>query len=95
MMVCMTTRRKTALLVLAFISLLAQGSSFTISALGSLSTTRKSHVSTLPCRFPTQLALAAAAKADDESLSNEALKAELSKYLLKRKEENADEAAQK
>jgi hypothetical protein len=95
MMVCMTTRRQTALLLLAFLSLLAQVSSFTISSIGSLATTGQSHVSTLPCRFPTQLALAAAAKADDESLSNEALKAELSKYLLKRKEENADEAAQK
>jgi hypothetical protein len=96
MMVClMTTRRQTALL--AFISLLVrQGSSFTISSSAARTTQQSQHVSKLTCRFPTQLALAAeAAKADDESLSNEALKAQLSKYLLKRKEVNADEAAQK
>jgi hypothetical protein len=39
--------------------------------------------------------LAAQQADEDESLSNEALKAQLSKYLLKRKEVNADEAAQK
>jgi hypothetical protein len=94
MTVCMTPRRQTALLLLAFISLLVQGDSFTISSVGSRSaTTQQPHVSTLPCKFPSQLALAA--EADDESLSNEALKTELSRYLLKRKEVNADEAAQK
>lgn len=93
-MVCETSRRQTALVSLAFISLLVQASSFTISSSGSLAvTTQQSHISTLPCRFPTQLALAA--QADDESLSNEALKAQLNQYLLKRKELNADEAAQK